>query len=73
MTHLSRPGIYQQSVRPTRRVGGLARRDIAVLIGFAMRGPAMMPVRIESLRQFETLFGDPVPGFFSGAYRERFL
>lgn len=66
MTLLARPGIYQQSVKPTRRVGGLARRDIPVLIGFTQRGPAMLPIRIESIRQFDALFGNPYSGSYLG-------
>ncbi len=73
MTLLTHPGISQRPVRPTRRAGGLARRDIPVFLGFATRGPAMEPVRIESLRQFSGVFGEPfeashlfhaVKGFF---------
>lgn len=60
MTLLTRPGIYQRPVRPSRRIGGLARRDIPVFIGFTQRGPALEPVRVESLRQFEGVFGAPV-------------
>lgn len=61
MTLLTRPGIYQRPVRPTRRIGGLARRDIPVLVGFTTRGPALEPIRIESLRQFAGVFGEPFP------------
>ena len=56
MSLLNRPGVYQRPVRPTRRFGGLARRDIPVFIGFTTRGPALEPVRIESLRQFAGVF-----------------
>ncbi|MEL7097503.1 MAG: phage tail sheath C-terminal domain-containing protein [Pseudomonadota bacterium] len=59
MTLLTRPGIYQRPVRPSRRVGGLARRDIPVFIGFTQRGPTV-PVRVESVAQFEGVFGAPV-------------
>ncbi len=61
MSVLTHPGVYQRPVRPTRRIGGLARRDIPVFIGFTTRGPAREPVRIESLRQFAGVFGEPYP------------
>ncbi|NBD30762.1 MAG: hypothetical protein GVY31_12080 [Alphaproteobacteria bacterium] len=61
MTLLTRPGIYQRPVRPTRRIGGIARRDIPVFVGFTTRGPAMEPIRIESQRQFAGVFGAPYP------------
>lgn len=61
MSLLTHPGIYQRPVRPTRRIGALARRDVPVLVGFATRGPALEPIRIESLRQFAGVFGAPYP------------
>lgn len=73
MTVLAKPGVYLAPVRPSARVAGLARADVPVLIGYAWRGPAMVPVRIGSLRQFEGIFGsrfegahlfDAVKGFF---------
>ena len=62
MTLHNRPGITLAPVLPQRRVQGLARGDVPVLIGYATRGPAMEPVRIESQRQFEAIYGAPLPG-----------
>ncbi|MBE3638364.1 phage tail sheath C-terminal domain-containing protein [Mangrovicoccus algicola] len=73
MTGLLTPGLYRQPVEPVRPVGALARGDVALLIGYARRGPAGRPVRIHSARQFEEIFGPPpehgflwhaVKGFF---------
>lgn len=82
MTLLSKPGIYHQTVRPSRRFGGLARADVCALMGYATRGPAQVPVRVESLRQFEAIFGaaleathlyDAVKGFFECGGRTAYI
>jgi hypothetical protein len=82
MTLFTRPGVYPQPVRPSRRLAGLARGDVPVILGYATRGPAMLPVRIESLRQFEALFGprlsathlyDAVKGFFETGGRTGYV
>lgn len=57
MEALRTPGLYRQSIEPVRAVGPLARGDIPVFLGYARRGPVAAPVRIQSLRQFEELFG----------------
>ena len=64
MTVFNRPGISISPVRPTRRMQGLARADVPVLLGYATRGPAHAPVRIESLRQFLAIFGPPMAGTY---------
>lgn len=64
MTVFNRPGISVSPVRPTRRMQGLARADVPVLLGYASRGPANAPVRIESLRQYLAIFGPPLPGTY---------
>ncbi len=61
MTTLLTPGIYRQPVEPVRAMGRLARGDVPVLLGYAVRGPLLSPVRIESLRQFEEIFGPVLP------------
>ena len=60
MTTLLTPGLYRQPVEPVRATGRLARGDVPVLLGYARRGPLLSPVRIESLRQFEEIFGPAV-------------
>jgi len=62
MSPLARPGITLAPARPARRVTGLARGDVPVLIGHATRGPVAGPVRVESLRAYEAVFGAPMPG-----------
>lgn len=62
MTLFARPGLSISPVRPTRRIEGLARADVPVLMGYATRGPVMEPVRIESLMQYLAIFGPPLSG-----------
>jgi uncharacterized protein len=54
------PGLYRQPVMPVRAAGRLSRGDVPVFLGYARRGPVGLPVRIESLTGFETIFG-PAP------------
>ena len=62
MTLFATPGIYRQTVEPAYRPGPLARGDIAVFLGYARRGPVGVPVRLQSLSQFEEVFGPRLPG-----------
>lgn len=73
MTLFATPGIYRQTLEPAYRPGTLARGDIAVFLGYATRGPVLVPVRLQSLSQFEDVFGprlvgghlwDGIKGFF---------
>lgn len=68
------PGLYRQPALPVRATGPLSRGDVTVFLGYATRGPvgiagmggyfSGVPVRVESLPTFETLFGPPPgPGF----------
>lgn len=62
MTFFAHPGITLAPTRPSRRVAGLARGDVPLLLGHALRGPVAGPVRVESLRQFDAIFGAQMPG-----------
>lgn len=57
MATLLTPGLYRQPARPIRAIGPLARGDVPVFLGYAERGPVGAAVRIESLENFEDLFG----------------
>jgi hypothetical protein len=57
MSMLLTPGLYRQPALPVRATGPLARSDVAVLVGYATRGPVGVPVRVESPAAFEALFG----------------
>lgn len=57
MQAFSTPGVYRQPVMPVRASGRLSRGDVPVFLGYARRGPVGLPVRIESLTAFETIFG----------------
>ena len=73
MTLQLTPGVYIQPVQPARATGPLARGDVPVFLGYAMRGPPQVAVRVESLRQFADIFGDPYrPGHLSGAVKAFF-
>jgi hypothetical protein len=51
------PGLYRLPVTPVRPIGALTRGDVAVLVGYCRKGPAGVPVRLQSLGEFEDLFG----------------
>jgi hypothetical protein len=61
MTHPARalPGI-RFDVAPPVLGDVLPRMDIALFVGFAAAGPVGLPVAVESLVEFEAVFGEPV-------------
>lgn len=67
---ITTPGVYFQQVdrgRPSfRGPAAIAplRTDIAGILGYAERGPLLVPVKVTSWRQFTTVFGDPLPFAF---------
>src|SRR4051812_46360322 len=64
MATLLTPGLYRLPALPVRATGPVARGDVALLLGYAQRGPVGVPVRLESATLFETLFGPrPLQGF----------
>lgn len=73
MNTLLTPGLYRQPTLPVRATGPLTRGDVAILLGYATRGPVGVPVRVDGLAAFESIFGPPrahgflwpaVKGFF---------
>jgi uncharacterized protein len=54
------PGLYEERVPVVRPV--LVHLDTAAFIGLAQRGPVNTPVRITSLPQFYTVFGNALDG-----------
>jgi hypothetical protein len=54
------PGVYFEPLQPSQLIGDLLRSDIAGFIGYASKGPVALPVRIESWRQYLSIFGDPI-------------
>jgi phage tail sheath protein FI len=76
------PGVYFEFLdKAPRGIRGL-RTDITGFVGLAERGPRHTPVRIESWRQFQAVFGDLVPysflayavkGFFENAGRTCYI
>jgi len=55
------PGIYFEPNDAAAAVIGPLRTDIAGFVGIASRGPLHTPVKIESLAQFDSVFGGPMP------------
>jgi phage tail sheath protein FI len=51
------PGIYFEQKDAALPVIGPLRTDVAGFVGIAVRGPLHKPVRIESLTQFDNVFG----------------
>ena len=73
MENLTTPGVYFEPLQPTRVTGDLLRSDIAAFIGYAQQGPVTLPVRVESWRQFLTIFGLPMePGHLALAVKAFF-
>jgi hypothetical protein len=60
------PGLYRQDLEPRVQPGPLMRGDITVFLGYAGRGPVSVPVRIQSLSQFEQVFGPALVRGFCG-------
>lgn len=57
MISVRTPGLYRLPVEPVRAIGTLTRADIPVMLGYTRSGPVGVGVRIESLHQFESIFG----------------
>lgn len=79
---MTAPGLYQQPLAQLRASGRLSRGDVPVFLGYARRGPAYAPVRIESLTMFEEVFGPPLEagylysalkGFFENGGRATYV
>jgi uncharacterized protein len=75
------PGVYFEFAGPAPAVAGV-RTDIAGFVGLAERGPLDAPARLESWRQFQSLYGGFVPyaflayavkGFFENGGRTCFV
>jgi hypothetical protein len=67
------PGVYIRPAERVRPVGPLVRSDVAAFLGYARRGPAFRPVRVESWREFLVHFGDPYEvGYLAPAVRAFF-
>lgn len=54
---MTAPGLYSQPLAQLRASGRLSRGDVPVFLGYTRRGPALKPVRVESLAMFEEIFG----------------
>lgn len=64
------PGVYFEALDRNRSAIGPLRTDIAGLVGYAGRGPLLVPVRVTSWRQFTATFGPPpAEGYLAYAVR----
>jgi hypothetical protein len=54
------PGVYFRQVDRTSATIGPLRTDIAGFLGYAQRGPLLVPVKVTGWRQFTAVFGDPL-------------
>ena len=79
---MTAPGLYPQPLAQLRASGRLSRGDVPVFLGYARRGPAYAPVRIESLTMFEEVFGlaleagylySALKGFFENGGRATYV
>jgi hypothetical protein len=57
------PGVLYERADAASGIAGV-RMDVAAFVGLAERGPVGTPVPIESWRQFQAWFGDPLPFAF---------
>ncbi|MBI5958672.1 MAG: phage tail sheath subtilisin-like domain-containing protein [Chloroflexi bacterium] len=62
---LATPGVYFEYAHRPPAVAGL-RTDVAAFIGYAERGPLLVPLRLTNWRQFVTAFGEPLPYAYLG-------
>ena len=62
---LATPGVYFEYTRRPATVAGL-RTDVAAFIGYAERGPLLVPLRLTNWRQFVAAFGQPLPYAYLG-------
>ena len=68
------PGVYFEWLDARQNDIYMARTDIAGFVGIAARGPLHEPVKIESLIQFNSTFGDHIPqGYLAYAVEGFFL
>lgn len=58
------PGVYHERFDASAPKINPLRTDIAAFVGIAERGPLDTPIPVESLRQFESHFGGPIPQAF---------
>ncbi len=64
------PGVYFERIDAAERRIPALRTDVAGFVGIAERGPLNRPVRIESWKQFQSVFGGFVPqGYLSYAVK----
>jgi hypothetical protein len=61
MTQYLTPGVYFENKDTSRATIPKTRTDIPGFVGIAEKGPLNQPVRIESWKQFQTVFGDHIP------------
>ena len=73
MTTFLTPGVYLRPSERIRPIGALVRSDVALFLGYARRGPAFRPVRVEAWREFLAHFGEPLsPGHLGPAVQAFF-
>jgi phage tail sheath protein FI len=64
------PGVYFEQVDRARAAIGPLRTDIAAFLGYAERGPLLVPVKISNWRQYTAIFGEPLNfGYLAHAIR----
>jgi phage tail sheath protein FI len=63
---MTTPGVYFEEVSRSRPGIGVLRTDIAAFLGYSERGPLLTPVKVESWRQFQAVFGAPLANTYLG-------
>lgn len=55
------PGVYFEKVDEYQKEIAKIRTDIAGFVGIAQKGPLNKPIRLESWKQFQAVFGECIP------------
>ena len=63
---LTTPGVYFEYVERGRPASAPLRTDIAAFVGYAGRGPLLVPIRLSNWREFVAVFGEALPFAYLG-------
>jgi phage tail sheath protein FI len=65
LTSYNTPGVYVQEIPTLAPSVAPVATAIPVFIGYTEKGPTLIPIRIDTLLDYENLFGGANPSAFS--------